>query len=258
MYRIHETAIVHSRAKLGSNVTIGPYAVIGAQVELGDHCVVGPYVCIDGWTTIGRGNRFFYGAAIGYEPQDQSYQGEKTYLIIGDYNIFRERVTINRGTAGGAGETRIGDGNLFMSASHVGHDCRVGDGNIMVDGSALAGHVILEDRVVVGRLSGVHQFCKVGKMVTIGTMTKIIKDVPPFLRVDGNPATVIGVDFERLYQNGVAREVCREIKIAYRLLYHSKLGVKQALEAMEQKLQNSMEVEYLIRFIRNAERGIQR
>ncbi|HYH05284.1 MAG TPA: acyl-ACP--UDP-N-acetylglucosamine O-acyltransferase, partial [Bacillota bacterium] len=192
--QIHDTAIIHPQAKIGCNVTIGPYSVIGANVELGDHCVIGSNVSIDGWTTIGQGNRFCNGVAVGYEPQDLGYKGEPTYLYIGDNNIFWEKVTIHRGTVNDSSETRIGNNNIFMAYSHVAHDCLVGDHNIFGTASALAGHVVLEDNIAVGRMSGIHQFCKIGKLVTIGPMTKVVKDVPPFIVVEGNPASVTGVN----------------------------------------------------------------
>jgi UDP-N-acetylglucosamine acyltransferase len=256
--QIHRTAIVDPQAKIGYNVIIGPYAIIGANVELGDHCIVGAHVSIDGWTKIGKSNQFFDGAAIGYEPQDFSYRGEETYLYIGDNNIFYQKVTIHRGTASGSKETRIGNENIFKPCSHVAHDCQVGHQNILDTGVALAGHVMLEDRIVIGSLSGIHQFCKIGAMVMISAMTKIVKDVPPFIVVEGNPANVAGVNLSGFRKNGVSQEASQEIIMAYKMLYHSNLRIDQALEAMKQKLQSSWEIEHFISFIRNAKRGIQR
>jgi UDP-N-acetylglucosamine acyltransferase len=256
--QIHRTAMVHPQAQIGYNVTIGPYAIIGANVELGDHCTVGPHVSIDGWTKVGQGNHFFNSAAIGYEPQDFSYQGEETYLYIGANNIFHEKVTIHRGTASGSKETRIGDGNIFMPGSHVAHDCQVGHQNILDTGATLAGHVTLEDWIVIGGMSGIHQFCKIGTMALIRAMTKIVKDIPPFILVEGNPAKVTGVNLSGLRKNRFSQAVSQEIIMAYKLLYHSNLRLDQALETMEQKLQNSWEIEHFISFIRNAKRGIQR
>ena len=165
---IHETAVVHPSARIGKNVIIGPYAIIGENVEIGDYSFIGPHVTIDGWTTIGEGNRFYHGASIGCEPQDLKFKGEKSYLLIGDNNLFRENVTISRGTEGGGGETCIGSNNLFMAYSHVAHDCKLGNHIILGNCSALAGHVVIEDRVVFSALSGAHQFTKVGKMAMIG------------------------------------------------------------------------------------------
>jgi UDP-N-acetylglucosamine acyltransferase len=256
--RIHNSAVVSQKAKIGYNVIIGPYAVIGDNVELGDNCMVGPNVTIEGWTTIGRGNRFFTGATIGCDPQYLKYKGEKTYLYIGDNNIFRENVTVSLGTSDGSGETRIGDNNLFMLSSHVAHDCHVGNFNVLANGSALGGHVTLEDNIVIGSMSGIHQFCKIGKMVAITDMTKIVKDVPPFLIVDGNPAVITGVNEAELCKNGVSKDICNEIKTAYRILYHSKLSINKAVQEMERKLQGSSEIDHFIRFVLNAGRGILR
>ena len=255
---IHETAIVHPNAKIGHDVVIGPYAIIGDNVEIGDNCIIGPHVVIDGWSIIGAGNRFYHGASIGCDPQDLKFKGEKSYLFIGDNNIFRENVTINRGTEGGGGETRIGNNCLFMAYSHVAHDCQIGNNAILVNCVALGGHVVIEDRAIVGGLSGIHQFCKVGKMAMVGAHTKIVKDVPPFVLVDGNPAKVSGINITGLRRNGIDPEVRDEIKKAYRILYRSNLTINQSIEQMEQELQGSPEIDHFIRFLRSAERGIQR
>jgi UDP-N-acetylglucosamine acyltransferase len=255
---IHETAVVHPGAKLGRNVAIGPYAVIGEHVEIGDNCEIGPHVAIDGWTAIGNGNRFFHGASIGFEPQDLKFNGEKSFLVIGDNNVFRENVTVHRGTEGGGGETRIGNDNLFMAYSHVAHDCQLGNHIVVANCVALAGHVVVEDRVVIGGLCGVHQFTKIGKMVMVGACSKIVKDIPPFVLVDGNPAKVAGINVVGLRRNNITPETRDEIKRAYRILYRSNLTISRAVEQMEQELQGSAEIDHFIRFLRNAERGILR
>ncbi len=255
---IHETAIVHPNARIGRNVVIGPYAIIGEHVVLGDNCVVGPQVQIDGWTTIGEGNRFYHGATIGCEPQDLKFEGEKSFLIIGDHNLFRENVTISRGTTGGGGETLIGNHNLFMAYSHIAHDCKVGNHIVLGTYSGLAGHVTIEDRVIISSMSGAHQFTKLGKMAMIGACSKIVKDVPPYIMVDGNPAKVSGINVVGLRRNGVDSEIRNEIKHAYRILYRSNLTIAKAIEQMEQELQGSKEIDHFIRFLRNAERGILR
>lgn len=255
---IHETAIVHPNAKIGRNVVIGPYAIIGENVELGDNCIVGPQVQIEGWTIIGLSNRFFHGATIGCEPQDLKFKGEKSFLVIGDNNIFRENVTISRGTEGGGGETRIGNYNLLMAYSHVAHDCQIGSHVIIGNCSALAGHVVVEERAIISGLTGVHQFSKIGKMAMIGSSSKIVKDIPPFVLVDGNPAKVAGINVVGLRRNGIESEIRDEIKKAYRILYRSNLTISKAIEQMEQELQGIQEIDHFIRFLRNAERGIQR
>ena len=253
---IHPTAIVHPKAKLGREVVIGPYSIIGENVEIGDFTVVDSNVVIDGWTSIGKKCHIYHGASIGCEPQDLKFKGEKSYLFIGDNNLIREYVTISRGTEGGGGETRIGNNNLFMAYSHVAHDCQIGN-HVVIDNSvALAGHVIIEDRVIIGGLSGVHQFTKIGKMAMIGGMTKIVKDIPPFMLVDGNPAKVAGINIVGLRRNEIPPEVRDQIKNAYKILYRSNLNVTQAIEQMEQELTSSPEIDHFIRFLRNAERGI--
>ncbi|MGE5551063.1 MAG: acyl-ACP--UDP-N-acetylglucosamine O-acyltransferase [Bacteroidota bacterium] len=253
---IHETAIVHEGATLGRDVVIGPYAIIGEHVVLGDGCRVGPHVIIEGWTTIGRNNRFYHGATIGCEPQDLKFHGEKSDLVIGDDNTFREFTTISRGTEGGGGVTRIGNHNLFMAYCHVGHDCQIGNHIVMSNATNLAGHVQVEDRAVIGGMCGVHQFSKIGKLAMVGSNTKIVKDIPPFVLVDGNPARVAGVNTVGLRRNGIEPDVRDEIKKAYRILYRSNLGISQAIEQMDQEMQGSPEIEHFIRFLRNAERGI--
>ncbi|MGE5581435.1 MAG: acyl-ACP--UDP-N-acetylglucosamine O-acyltransferase [Bacillota bacterium] len=255
---IHETATVHPNAQIGRNVVIGPYAVIGENVTIGDDCIIGPHVLIEGWTSIGQGNKFYHNATIGCEPQDLKFKGEKSFLVIGDNNMFRENVTISRGTEGGGGETRIGNNNLFMANSHVAHDCQLGNNIIIGNCTGLAGHVVIEDRAQISGLSGVHQFCKIGKMAMVGFLTKIVKDVPPFVLVDGNPAKVSGINVVGLRRNGIEAEIRDEIKKAYRILYRSNLTINQAIEQMDQELQGTPEIDHFIRFLRNAERGIQR
>jgi acyl-[acyl-carrier-protein]--UDP-N-acetylglucosamine O-acyltransferase len=255
---IHETAIVHPEAKIGNNVVIGPYAVIGENVEIGDNCIIGPQVSIEGWTTIGEGNHFYHGATIGCEPQDLKFKGEKSFLFIGDNNIFRENVTISRGTEGGGGETRIGNNNMFQAYSHVAHDCQLGNNIILGNCAGLAGHITIEDRAIISGLTGVHQFCKIGKMAMVGFLTKVVKDIPPFVLVDGNPAKVSGINVVGLRRNGIEAEVRDEIKKAYRILYRSNLTINQAIEQMDQELRGTPEIDHFIRFLRNAERGIQR
>ena len=253
---IHPTAIVHPNAKLGREVVIGPYSIIGENVEIGDYTRIDSHVVIEGWTTIGKRCHIYHGASIGCEPQDLKFKGEKSYLFIGDDNLIREYVTISRGTEGGGGETRIGNNNLFMANSHIAHDCQIGNHVVLANSVALAGHVTVEDRVTIGGLCGVHQFTKIGKMAMIGGCTKIVKDIPPFVLVDGIPAKVSGINIVGLRRNEVPPEVRNEIKKAYKILYRSRLNIKQAIEQMEQELASSPEIDHFIRFLRNAERGI--
>lgn len=258
MANIHETAIVHPGAKIGKNVEIGPFSVIGAHVEIGENTIIGPHVVIDGWTKIGCNNTIFFGASIGLEPQDKKYHGEKSYLFIGDNNTIREYATINRGTEGGGCETRIGNDNLIMAYCHVAHDCQLGNHIIMSNAANLAGHVTVEDYAVIGGLAGAHQFVRIGKMSMVGAHTKVVKDVPPYVTVDGHPARVAGINIVGLRRNGLAPEVRDEIKRAYKILYRTELSVNQAIEKMDQDLKTSPEIEHLLRFLRNATRGIVR
>jgi UDP-N-acetylglucosamine acyltransferase len=254
--KIHPTAIVQPGAKLDATVEIGPYSVIGENVEIGEGTVIGPHVVIDGWTTIGRNNRIFAGAQLGIEPQDLKFHGEKSYLVIGDNNLIREYSTITLGTEGGGGETRLGNDNLIMTYAHLDHDVQIGSHCVIVNGAALGGHVVVEDHVTIGGLSGIHQFSKIGRMAMIGACTKVVKDVPPFVTVDGHPARVVGINVVGLRRKGVPQDVREEIKRAYKILYRSDLNVSQAIEQMENQLQGSPEIDHFIRFIRSAERGI--
>jgi UDP-N-acetylglucosamine acyltransferase len=191
----HKTAVIDPKAKIADDVEIGPYSIIGPNVSLGEGCVVGPHVVINGDTIIGKNNKFFQFASIGEIPQDLKYNGERTQLIIGDDNTFRECVTVNLGTIDDNGKTVIGSRNLFMAYSHIAHDCIIGDDNIFVNSCALAGHIIVENFVHVGGYCGVHQFCKIGSYSFISHSCSILKDVPPYVMVTGGTdATVCGLN----------------------------------------------------------------
>lgn len=254
--RVHPTAIVAPGARIGPDVEIGPFSIIGENIVIGEGTKIGPRVVIEGWTTIGRGNRIYTGAILGSEPQDLKYRGEKTYLNVGDQNIIREYATISRGTAGGGAETRVGDRNLIMGCVHIGHDCRIGSDNIISYGTGVSGHVIIEDRVVIGGLAGIHQFVKVGRMAMIGAHTMVTKDVPPYILVDGDPARPYGVNILGLRRNGLTPETRMEIQRAYKILYRSNLNVSQAIEKMQQRLTGSEEINHFIGFLQGTERGI--
>jgi len=254
--RIHPSAIVHPGAQIGAGVEIGPFAIIGENVEIGDETRIGPHCIIDGWTKIGQGNKIYTGAIVGSEPQDLKFRGEKTYLFIGDDNIIREYATISRGTEGGGGETRIGSNNLVMSYVHVGHDVQLGNNCVIAHATGIAGHVVVEDRVVMGGIVGVHQFTKIGRMAMIGAHSMVNKDVPPYTLVDGDPAKVYGVNIVGLRRNGLSPETRMEIQRAYKILYRSGLNVSQAIEVMERELAGSEEIDHFLRFLRGADRGI--
>ncbi|NLK08373.1 MAG: acyl-ACP--UDP-N-acetylglucosamine O-acyltransferase [Firmicutes bacterium] len=254
--KIHPTAIVDPNAVIGPEVEIGPFAIIGPEVEIGAGTIIGPRAVIEGWTVIGNNNKIYTGAVVGNDPQDLKFQGEKTRLFLGDNNIVREYATISRGTAGGLGETRIGSNNLIMSYVHIAHDCQVGDHAVIAHASGIAGHVVIEDRVVIGGLAGIHQFTKIGRMSMVGAHTMVVKDVPPFIIVDGNPAKPYGINIVGLRRNGLSPELRTEIKRAYKILYRSNLSVAQAVEQMEQELPGNAEIDHLLRFLRSSDRGI--
>lgn len=256
--KVHPTAVVAPGAQLGADVEIGPYAIIGENVVIGDGTVVGAHAVVEGWTVLGKRNRIYTGAVIGNDPQDRKFKGEKSYLFVGDENTFREYCTVSRGTEGGGGETRIGNNNLFMSYSHLGHDAQVGNDVVVGHASGVGGHVIIEDKVIIGGLCGIHQFTKIGRMTMVGAHTMITKDVPPYALISGNPAKVYGVNTVGLRRNGLSPETRMEIQRAYKILYRSTLNVSQAIEEMERELPGSEEIDHFIRFLRNAERGIYR
>lgn len=255
---IHPTAQVHPAAQIGEGTTIGPHAVIGPEVRIGRRCQIGASVVIDGWTEIGDDTQIYPMASIGLAPQDLKYKGERTRLTIGRRNIFREFVTINRGTLGGGGETRIGDDNLFMAYVHVAHDCRVGSHTIFGPHATLGGHVEVGDYANVSAGSAVHQFCRVGPHGFIGGYSVVTKDALPYGRTIGSrPARIFGVNTIGLARRGFSQETIAQLKRAYRYLLHSKLNTTQALAQMEQDASlTAPEVRYLIDFIRSSARGV--
>lgn len=252
---IHETAVVHPGARIGKNVEIGPYAVIGENVVIGDGTKIYAHVFIDGWTSIGKDCEIFPGASIGTEPQDLKFSGEKSYVFIGDRTKIRECATVGRATGEGE-ETRIGNDCLMMAYTHVAHNCVVGNNVIMSNAATLAGHVIVEDRAVIGGLAGVHQFVKIGRNAMIGGASKVVQDVVPFTIVDGHPAKVSGLNSVGISRAGIAIDARRNIKQAYKLLYRSGLSLAEAIKMIEQEVDSCFEIDHLLRFLRNAERGI--
>ncbi|VBB09270.1 acyl-[acyl-carrier-protein]--udp-n-acetylglucosamine o-acyltransferase [Lucifera butyrica] len=253
--KVHETAVIHPGARIGKDVEIGPYAVIGEHVVIGDGAQIGAHVVIDGWTSIGKNVVIYPGASIGAEPQDLKFRGEKSYVFIGDYTKIREFATVNRATGEGE-ETRIGSHCLLMAYTHVAHNCIVGNHVVMSNAATLAGHVVVEDRAVIGGLAGVHQFVKIGRNAMVGGASKVVQDVPPFVIVDGHPAKVAGLNNVGISRAGMSDIARRNLKRAYRILYRSGLTLAQAIAVMEQDLESCDEVEHLLRFLRNAERGI--
>lgn len=255
---IHETAIVHPGAQIGQGVEIGPFAVIGEHVILGDNSTVGPHAVIEGWTEIGRQNKIFQFASVGADPQDLKYHGEKAWLRLGDRNIVREFVTLHRGTEGGGAETVIGNDNLFMAYSHVAHDCRVGNRVILANGSTLAGHVTVDDFAILGGLSAVHQFTRVGCHVMISGGSMVAQDIPPYTIAQGDRAKTVGLNLVGLQRRGFSESSIRGIKRAYKLVYRSGLRLELALEKIAAEVEETPELKVFIDFIRGSERGIAR
>jgi UDP-N-acetylglucosamine acyltransferase len=257
MTQIDSSAIVSSEASIARDVVIGPYAVIGPNVTIGAGTVIGPMMRIEGPVTIGERNRFFGQASVGTEPQDLKFKGERTELVIGNDNVFREFVTLNRGTVGGGGITTIGSSNFFMAYSHVAHDCHVGNGTIFANNATLAGHVEVGDYSTIGAFSAVHQFCRVGDHAFIGGGSICTQDVLPFVKTVGNrPAKTYGVNHIGLERKGFQKDAIEALQRAYRLLIRSKLRVEEALPRIETELGFFSEVQYLVDFVRSSKRGI--
>ena len=225
---IHDTAIVHESAVIGKGVEIGPFTVIGAEVEIGDDTWVGSHVVIKGPTKIGRGNKIFQHTSIGEDCQDKKYAGERTFLEIGDNNVFRENCTVHRGTTQDQSLTRVGSGNLFMVNVHVAHDCMIGDNCIFANNATLAGHVSVGDWAILGGFTGVHQFVRDGAHSFCGVGTVLLQDLPPFVTVSGNPASPHGINSEGLKRRGFSSAGIMAIKRAYKTLYRSGLTLDEA------------------------------
>lgn len=254
---IHPTAVVSSKACLGAEVSIGPYAILEDDVVLGDHCRVDAHAVIQGPTRAGDHCHFFPFCSIGFPPQDLKYQGERTELVIGDHNTFREYVTVNRGTTGGGGLTSIGNHNVIMAYSHVAHDCTLGDHVLLANAATLAGHVTVADHATIGAFSGVHQFCRVGVYGFVGGYSVITKDVLPYSKtVSAREAKNYGVNVIGLERRGFSPDSIRAIRSAYRVLLQSGLNTSQALAQLEQELAGHPEVQALIDFIQTSQRGI--
>ncbi|MBL8136070.1 MAG: acyl-ACP--UDP-N-acetylglucosamine O-acyltransferase [Acidobacteria bacterium] len=255
--RIHPSAIVHPSAVVGDRSVIGPGAVIGPYVVIGRHVQIGASAVVEGDTTVGDHTRIFPFASIGLPPQDLKYRGERTRLVIGHSNVFRESVTIHRGTVGGGGETRIGDRNLFMAYAHVAHDCHVGSDTIFGPGATLGGHVVVEDFAQISAYSGVHQFCRVGRYAFIGGYSVVTLDALPFAKTVGNRARVYGLNTIGLVRRGFTPEVVSKLKRAYRYLLTSRLTPSKALQTIDAAPELACaDVAYLVDFIRSSSRGV--
>ena len=252
---IHPTAIVDPEAELGLGVVVGPYAIVGPRVEVGDGTEIGPRVFIERDTVLGEDCRVSNGAVLGTDPQDLKFQGENTTLHVGDRTTIREFATLNRGTLA-SGRTVVGSDCLLMAYTHVAHDCELGNHVILSNAVNMAGHVTIEDWAIVGGLTPIHQFVRVGAHAFVGGGSRIAQDVPPYCRCAGNPPKLYGLNSVGLERRGFGEEVRKALKAAYRILFNSKLTLSNALRQVEDEVPAIPEVGHLLAFIRASERGI--
>jgi UDP-N-acetylglucosamine acyltransferase len=255
---IDARAVVSPQAQVAPDVEIGPYSIIGADVSIDSGTWIGPHAVIKGPAKIGKNNKIFQFASIGEDPQDKKYKGERTWLEVGDRNVFREFCTINRGTVLDRGVTRIGNDNLFMSYSHVGHDCTLGDHIVMANVATLAGHVEIGNCANLGGLSAVHQYCNIGAYSFIANNGAVTRDVPPYVLAVGQPAEPHSVNVVGLERRGFTPEQILNIRRAYRILYRSKLKLDQALEKLEEAAASQAEIRPFVDFIKRSTRSIVR
>jgi UDP-N-acetylglucosamine acyltransferase len=254
----HPTALIDPSARLAADVAVGPYSIIGPDVVIGAGTVIGPHVVINGHTTIGERNRIYQFASVGEENQDKKYRGEPTRLEIGNDNVIREYCNIHRGTVQDQGLTKIGNGNLLMTSVHVAHDVVMGDDNIIASGSGVAGHVHIGDHVILGGMTGVHQFCRIGSFAMAGGGSIILKDIPAYLMVGGNPCSAYGMNFEGMRRRGWSAETISCLKRAYRIVYRDSLTLEVAIAEAEKLVADCPEVKLFIDSLKASTRGIVR
>ena len=255
---IHPTAIIAPGANLAADVRVGPYSVIGEHVSIGSGSSVGPHAVIEGRTTIGCENQIFQFASIGAVPQDLKFHGEETTLIIGYRNKIREFTTLHLGTEDGGGVTTVGSDNLFMAYSHVAHDCVVGNHVILANGATLAGHVQIDDYAIMGGLSAVHQFGRIGAHVMASGGSMVAQDVPPYTIVQGDRAKVVGLNLIGLKRRGFSADVLKTIKQAYKLIFRSGMKLEDVISEIGSTLEPSAELDLFVSFINKSERGLAR
>lgn len=258
MTRIHPTAQIHPKARIDPEVEIGPFCVVGEQVRLHRGVQVASHVVIDGWTEIGEGTRLFPFASIGSIPQDLKFKGEESRVVIGKNNTIREYVTVNRGTGPGGGVTQIGDHNLLMAYVHVAHDCRIGNHVILANAATLAGHITVQDHAVIGGLTGLHQFVRIGRHAIIGGCSAVAQDIPPFVSAVGNRTKLYGLNTVGLKRHGFSDAQITALKAAYKILFRSKLSMKEAVEKIRTEFESSPEAQELATFVETSERGVGR
>ncbi len=252
---VHPTAIVHEDAELGEGVSVGPWALVGPRVQVGDGTDIGPRVLVEQDTVIGQDCRIHNAAVLGTDPQDMKYDGERTTLEIGDRTVIREFATLNRGTTD-AWRTVVGSDCLLMAYTHVAHDCKLGDHVILSNAVNMAGHIHIGDWAIVGGVTAIHQFVRIGDHAFVGGGSRIPQDVPPFFRVAGNPSKLYGLNSVGLERRGFSEETRKALKKAYRLLFHGKEPLTQALATVEREVADLPEVRHLVAFIRASERGV--
>ncbi|CAN5481146.1 acyl-ACP--UDP-N-acetylglucosamine O-acyltransferase [soil metagenome] len=253
---IHESAIVSPKAAIGSDCYVGPFCTVGENVTLGDRVRLDSHVVVDGHTFIGDETRVYPFVSIGLAPQDLKYAGEPTGTEIGKNNHIREFVTIHRGTTGGGGMTRIGNGNLLMAQAHVAHDCQLGSEIIMANAATLAGHVEIADKASVGAYSGVHQFCRIGYEAFVGGYSVVVKDAMPYAVIQGNHAKCYGLNKVGMKRRGYSKQVIEDLSHAFRLLLSAKMNTTQAVERIKAEIQGCEEVDLLLNFIESSKRGV--
>ena len=255
--QIHPAASVHPAAQLDAGVSIGPYCVVGEKVKIGCNSRLDSHVSITGLTEIGADCVFSPFSSIGTEPQDVGFKGEDNIVRIGDENIFREFVTIHKGTAKGGGQTVIGNKNYFMAYTHIAHDCRIGNETVLTNGATLGGHVEVEDYAILSAFCGVHQFCRIGRFAYIGGFSVITQDVPPFCRVAGmRPVLIYGSNAIGLRRRGIPNDRIRAVRDMIKILFYSNLNTSQAIDKIEKTCAPVPEKEELLRFVRSSKRGI--
>ena len=255
MNNIHKTSIIDKKAHIGENVTIGPYSIIEDNVSIGDNNLIHPYVHIKSGTTIGNNNKIFQGSILGEAPQDLKYNDEKTTLVIGNNNTIRENCTLNRGTTY-SNTTIIKSDCLLMAYVHVAHDCTVEDKVILANGVQLGGHVDIGYHATVGGMTPVHQFCKVGQHSFIGGGRVILQDVPPYILATGEPLQYAGINSVGLRRRDFNQETRNNIKMAYKFIFKSSFNIKQAIQAIEDKMELTDEIKNIIQFIKTSDRGL--
>ena len=254
--KIHPTAIISPDAHLEEGVEIGPYSIIGSDVKIGKNTLIGPHTVIDDYTHIGESNNIFQFCSIGAPPQDLKFGGEKTRVIIGNFNTIREFVTIHRSTTADIGTTIIGDHNLLMAYTHVAHNCKLDNNIIMSNAATLAGHIHIENYAIISGLTGIHQFCRIGEHCMIGGASAVVKDVPPYVIAQGNHAKLFGLNLIGLKRRNFSEKTIKAISEAYRIIFRSKLLLEDAIKKAEAEVENLPEVNHFIKFIKESERGV--